>query len=54
VAAPLAGLGIFHYFTFAPAPHSLGQWLLALGPAGIGLLAGVVIAALVVRPDAEP
>jgi len=46
VSGPLIALGLYHYFLFAPGPHSLGQWALALGPAALGGLVGLVVSRL--------
>lgn len=45
-AAPAALVGYYHYFAHAPAPHELGQLLLALGPAGVAAMAGLAAAQL--------
>jgi hypothetical protein len=49
VGAPLLGVGSYHYFHFAPGPHTPEQLLLALGPAAIGALAALLISALLLR-----
>jgi len=46
VSGPLIALGLYHYFLFAPGPHSLGQWALALGPAALGVFVGLVVSSL--------
>ena len=46
VTVPLLLLGLYHYFQFAPGPHTLGQWVLALGPAALGGLVAVALAGL--------
>lgn len=46
VTVPLLGVGLYHYFWFAPGPHTLGQWVLAVGPAALGGLAALAVAAL--------
>jgi hypothetical protein len=51
LAAPLLGLGFYYYFNLAPGPHTPDQLFLALGPAAIGGLAGVLIAGLVLRKE---
>ncbi|HXZ43653.1 MAG TPA: hypothetical protein VEH53_02405, partial [archaeon] len=51
VGAPLLGVGFYNYFNLAPGPHTPDQLFLALGPAVIGGLAGVLIAGLVLRKD---
>ncbi len=51
VGAPLLGMGFYYYFNLAPGPHALDQLLLALGPAAIGGLAGLLISGLVFRRD---
>jgi hypothetical protein len=43
VVGPLLGLGLYHYFQLAPGPHTLGQWLLAMGPAVLGGLGALVV-----------
>lgn len=54
VAAPLLVLGLFHYFRFAPMPHSLGQLALALGPAALGGALGcAALAVLLTFSDTE-
>lgn len=51
VAAPLLALGFYHYFWYAPTPHTLGQLFLALGPSVLGGVAGSVISRLILmRP----
>ncbi|MGH7322763.1 MAG: DUF4178 domain-containing protein [Candidatus Rokuibacteriota bacterium] len=47
VAAPLLALGYYHYFWYAPVPHTLGHLFLALGPSVLGGVAGSVISRLV-------
>jgi hypothetical protein len=47
VAAPALGVGLYHYFRFAPEPHRLEQLGLALGPAVIGGVVACLVAALV-------
>ncbi|MBI3455751.1 MAG: DUF4178 domain-containing protein [Candidatus Rokubacteria bacterium] len=47
VALPALVLGLYHYFRFAPVPHSLGQLVLALGPAALGGGAACVVAAVI-------
>lgn len=49
VALPLLVVGLYYYFSFAPGPHSFGQYALAIGPAVIGGLAAMTIAGLVLR-----
>lgn len=51
VAAPLLGVGFYYYFNLAPGPHTPDQLFLALGPAAIGCLAGILIAGLILRRD---
>ena len=46
VAAPLLVVGLSEYFRFAPGPHTPDQLILALGPAGLGGLAGCLVAGL--------
>jgi hypothetical protein len=53
VAGPLLGLGFYHYFAFAPVPHSLAQIGLALGPALVSVVAGTAIATLVLSSAEE-
>lgn len=56
VAAPLLALGLYHYVQFAPDPRSLQHWVLALGPAAVAGLAGMVVATLMLagaRGDAR-
>jgi hypothetical protein len=53
VAGPLLGLGLYHYFEFAPLPHSLVQIGLALGPAVIAVVAATAIATLVLSSAEE-
>ncbi len=49
--APLLGMGFYSYFNLAPGPHTFDQLVLALGPAAIGGLAGLLISGLVFRRD---
>lgn len=49
VAAATLVAGFVHYYRFAPAPRSFGQYMLAVGPAPIAGLAAALIAMLVVR-----
>lgn len=51
-AAVLVG-GLYHYFWFAPAPRTLGQYLLALGPAPLAGLLAALVARLVLKVSAE-
>jgi hypothetical protein len=53
VAAPLLGLGFYHYFEFAPQPHSLAQIGLALGPAVIAVGVAAAIGTLVLASAEE-
>jgi hypothetical protein len=47
VAGPALVLGLYHYFKFAPLPHTLGQLGLALAPSVFGGVAGALIAGLI-------
>jgi hypothetical protein len=46
---PLLVVGLYYYFTFAPGPHSVGQYALALGPAFLGGVGAAAIAGLVLK-----
>jgi hypothetical protein len=46
VGLPALVIGFYYYFSFAPAPHSLGQLGLALGPAVLGALAAMILSRL--------
>lgn len=54
VALPLLGVGLYHYFQFAPGPHTLAQWALALGPAVLAGVAARLLAALLLAVAGEP
>ena len=49
VALPALIVGLYYYFWFAPGPHTLGQYVLALGPALVGGVAAAVVAGLMRR-----
>ena len=53
VALPAVLVGLHRYFWYAPGPHTLDQLGLALGPAGLGGLAAILVASLVLV-GAEP
>ncbi len=53
VGVPALAVGLHRYFWYAPAPHGLGQLVLALGPAALGGLAAVVIARLLLIGASE-
>jgi hypothetical protein len=44
VGLPALVIGFYYYFSFAPAPHSLAQLGLALGPAVLGAVAAMILA----------
>jgi hypothetical protein len=46
VGLPALVIGFYYYFSFAPAPHSLAQLGLALGPAVLGAVAAMILARL--------
>ena len=46
VGGPALLVGLHRYFWYAPGPHSLGQLVLALGPAALSGLTAIVIARL--------
>jgi hypothetical protein len=54
VALPLLVVGLYHYFQFAPGPHGLAQWVLALGPAVLAGVAARLLAALLLVTTGEP
>jgi hypothetical protein len=47
VALPALLVGLHRYFWYAPGPHTLDQLGLALGPAGLGGLAAILVASVV-------
>lgn len=49
VGAPLVIVGLYHYFSLAPGPHTPDQFLLALAPAALGALAAWLLSGLVCR-----
>ena len=51
VGAPLVVVGLYHYFSLAPGPHTPDQFLLALAPAVLGALAAWLLSGLVCRPS---
>ncbi len=53
LAAPLLGVGLYAYFHLAPGPHTTEQLWLALGPTGLGGLAGFLVAGLTLGRDAS-
>ncbi len=53
VAAPLLGVGLYAYFSLAPGPHTPEQLWLALGPAGLGAVAGFLVAGIPLRRGAS-
>lgn len=53
VATPLLILGLVHYFRFAPTPHTLAQYGVALAPAALGAVAALVVSGLVLRGSGE-
>lgn len=53
VTLPALVLGLYHYFRFAPVPHSLGQLVLALGPAALGGGAACVVAAVILAATGD-
>ncbi|HEX7550872.1 MAG TPA: hypothetical protein VF579_09870, partial [Candidatus Methylomirabilis sp.] len=52
LAAPLLGVGLYFYFFLAPGPHTAEQLWLAVGPTGLGALAGFLVAGLTLGRDA--
>jgi hypothetical protein len=48
-AGPALALGFYHYFRFAPEPHTMGQLGLALGPAVVAAVVACFIGGLIVR-----
>jgi hypothetical protein len=52
LAAPLLGVGLYAYFFLAPGPHTAEQLWLAVGPTGLGGLAGFLVAGLTLGRDA--
>lgn len=46
---PILGIGSYAYFRWAPGPHTPDQLVLALGPAAVAALAGVLVAGLIAR-----
>ena len=52
LAAPLLGVGMYAYFFLAPGPHTAEQLWLAVGPTGLGALAGFLVAGLTLGRDA--
>jgi len=52
LAAPLLGVGLYAYFFLAPGPHTAEQFWLAVGPTGLGALAGFLVAGLTLGRDA--
>ena len=52
LAAPLLGVGLYSYFFLAPGPHTAEQLWLAVGPTGLGALAGFLVAGLTLGRDA--
>jgi hypothetical protein len=47
VALPAVLVGLHRYFWYAPGPHTIDQLGLALGPAGLGGLAAILVASVV-------
>jgi hypothetical protein len=52
LAAPLLGVGLYSYFCLAPGPHTAEQLWLAVGPTGLGALAGFLVTGLTLGRDA--
>jgi hypothetical protein len=46
-AAPLTAIGYLHYTSYAPTPNTPTQLTLALAPAGLALVVGILISGLV-------
>jgi uncharacterized protein DUF4178 len=44
VGLPALVIGFYYYFNYAPAPHSLAQLGLALGPSAFGAVAAMILA----------
>lgn len=51
---PAGTVGLYHYFNFAPGPRTVGQLLLALGPALLGGAAGHFLAGRIVDRGEAP
>ena len=49
IALPVLVVGLDYYFSFAPGPRSLGQYVLAIAPAALGGIVALLIASLVLR-----